>query len=271
MGAGSRAAVRLAVAGPQHAVWPKARDFRPFTAGHGRRTVMAGWRCVLRGPRSHWHLGMWQAAPRASRARQGGHGSDWMTVEGDTLPQRRGLAAGAVPATAMPDVTAAGAWAGPADEAVRLLYHSHYTALVRTAVLLVGDVPTAEEVVQDSFIAMYRAWWRLRDASKALPYLRSSVMNRARSVLRRRAVAGRHARPPAPDAASAEENALATLERSSVLGALSALPIRQRQVIVLRYYACLSEAQIAATLGIAPGSVKSHAARALSSLRAALG
>lgn len=194
-----------------------------------------------------------------------------MTVEGDTLPQRRGLAAGAVPATAKPDVTAAGAWAGPADEAVRLLYHSHYTALVRTAVLLVGDVPTAEEVVQDSFIAMYRAWWRLRDASKALPYLRSSVMNRARSVLRRRAVAGRHARPPAPDAASAEENALATLERSSVLGALSALPIRQRQVIVLRYYACLSEAQIAATLGIAPGSVKSHAARALSSLRAALG
>lgn len=163
------------------------------------------------------------------------------------MPPRRGLAAGAVPATAMPDVTAAGAWAGSADEAVRLLYHSHCTALVRAAVLLVGDVPTAEEVVQDSFIAMYRAWWRLRDASKALPYLRSSVMNRA------------------------EENALAALERSSVLGALSALPIRQRQVIVLRYYACLSEAQIAATLGIAPGSVKSHAARALSSLRAALG
>jgi hypothetical protein len=59
----------------------------------------------------------------------------------------------------MREVTAAGARAGPADEAVRALYHSHYTALVRTAVLLVGDVPTAEEVVQDSFIAMYRAWW----------------------------------------------------------------------------------------------------------------
>jgi RNA polymerase sigma-70 factor (sigma-E family) len=181
------------------------------------------------------------------------------------------LAAGALPATAMPDGTAAGARAGPADEAVRLLYHSHYTALVRTAVLLVGDVPTAEEVVQDSFIATYRAWWRLRDASKALPYLRSSVMNRARSVLRRRVVAGRPARAPGPDAASAEENALALLERSSVLAALDALSIRQRQVIVLRYYADLSEAQIAATLGIAPGSVKSHAARALSSLRAALG
>jgi RNA polymerase sigma factor (sigma-70 family) len=127
-------------------------------------------------------------------------------------------------------------------------------------VLLVGDVPTAEKVVQDSFIATYRVWWRLRDASKALPCLRSSVMNRARSVLRRRAVVGRHARPPAPDAASAVENALAALECLSVLAALDALPVRQRQVIVLRYYADLPEAQIAATLGIAPGSVKAHAA-----------
>lgn len=133
------------------------------------------------------------------------------------------LAAGALPATAMPDVTAAGARAGPADEAVRLLYHSHYTALVRTAVLLVGDVPTAEEVVQDSFIAMYRTWWRLRDTSSALPYLRRSVMNRARSVLRHRMVADRHAPGPAPDVPSAEENALAMLEQSSVLTALSRL------------------------------------------------
>ena len=85
----------------------------------------------------------------------------------------------------------------------------------------------------------------------------------------RRVVAGRHARAPAPDAASAEENALA-LERSSVLAALTALPIRQRQVIVVRHYADLSEAQIAATPGIAPGSVKAHAACALSSVRAAL-
>ena len=83
-------------------------------------------------------------------------------------------------------------------------------------------------------------------------------------------MAGRHARAPAPDAASTEENALALLAPSSVLAALGTLPIRQRQVIVLRYDAGLSEAQIAATLGIAPGSVKAHAARALSSLRAAL-
>lgn len=193
-----------------------------------------------------------------------------MAVEGDTFALRRGLLAGALPATAMVDVTAAGARAGSADEAVRLLYHDHYTALVRMAALLVGDVATAEEVVQDSFIATYRAWWRLRDAGKALPYLRRSVMNRARSVLRHRVVVDRHARAPAPDAASAEENALALLERSSLLAALSSLPIRQRQVMVLRYYADLSEAQIADTLGIAPGSVKAHAARAMGSLRAAL-
>jgi RNA polymerase sigma-70 factor (sigma-E family) len=157
----------------------------------------------------------------------------------------------------------------PRDEAVVALYHSHYVALVRTAVLLVGDVATAEDVVQDSFIAVYHAWWRLRDTGSALPYLRRAVMNRARSVLRQRA-ADRHAGGPAPDVASAEEDALATLARSSVLAALDALSPRQRQVIVLRYYADLSEAQIAGALGVTAGSVKVHATRALDSLRAAL-
>ncbi len=190
-------------------------------------------------------------------------------MEGTRLPCVVG-SAGVPPATARLDVTAAGARAGSPGEAVRALYHSHYTALACTAALLVGDVPTAEEVMQGSFIAMCGAWWRLRDASKALPYLRSPVMNQASSVRRGRGGAGRHARAPAPDVASAEENALALLERSSVLTALGTLPIRQRQVIGLRYYADLSEAQIAATLGIAPGSVKAHAACALSSLRAAL-
>src|SRR5262249_12428525 len=163
-----------------------------------------------------------------------------------------------------------GAGRGPRGEALAALYHGHYAALVRTAVLLVGDVATAEDVVQDSYIATYRAWWRLRDTGRALPYLRRAVMNRARSVLRRRAVAGRHPGRPAPDVGSAEEDALATLERSSVLAALDALSPRQRQVIVLRYYADLSEAQIADALGVTTGSVKVHATRALDSLRAAL-
>jgi RNA polymerase sigma-70 factor (sigma-E family) len=157
-----------------------------------------------------------------------------------------------------------------ADEMVTVLYHAHYAMLVRTAALLVGDFATAEDVVQDCFIAMHRAWWRLRDTSKALPYLRRAVINRSRSVLRHRAVAERHLPLLAPQLPSAEDSALAGMERSSVSAALRALPPRQREVVVLRYYADLSEAQIAAAMGISKGAVKSHAARAKDSLRALL-
>jgi RNA polymerase sigma-70 factor (sigma-E family) len=157
------------------------------------------------------------------------------------------------------------------DDAVRAMYQAHYQALVRTAALVVGDVATAEDVVQDSFIAMHRAWRRLRDPGKALPYLRRSVINNARSVLRHRAVADRHSPQPAPELPSAEDSALAAEQRSSVLRALSALPAKQREVLVLRYYADLSEAQIAAAMGISRGAVKSHAARARDSVRALLG
>jgi RNA polymerase sigma-70 factor (sigma-E family) len=157
-----------------------------------------------------------------------------------------------------------------ADEAVTALYQTHHAALVRAAALLVGDVATAEDVVQDSFIAMHRAWWRLRDTSRALPYLRRAVINRSRSVLRHRVVADHHPPRAVPELPSAEDSALAVVRRSSVLAALSALPARQREVVVLRYYADLSEAQIAAAMGISTGAVKSHIARAKDSLRAVL-
>lgn len=193
-----------------------------------------------------------------------------MTVEKDAFARRSVPASGSLPGQVPPDAAGVGARARPRDEAVAALYHSHYATLVRTAVLLVGDVATAEDVVQDSFIAVYHAWWRLRATGSALPYLRRAVINRARSVLRQRVATDRHAGGPAPDVASAEEDALATLARSAVLAALDALSPRQRQVIVLRYYADLSEAQIADALGVTTGSVKVHATRALDSLRAAL-
>jgi len=193
-------------------------------------------------------------------------------VEEDTFARRSVPASGSLPRQVLPDAAEAGARARlqQRDEAVVALYHSHYATLVRAAVLLVGDVATAEDVVQDSFIAIYHAWWRLRDTRRAPQYLRRAVMNRALSVLRQRGAAYRQAGWPAPYVASAEEDALATLERSSVLAALDALSPRQRQVIVLRYYADLSEAQIADALGVNTGSVKVHATRALDSLRAAL-
>jgi RNA polymerase sigma-70 factor (sigma-E family) len=180
------------------------------------------------------------------------------------------LVAGALSGAAASGAATAGVRGRAADEAVTALYQTHYAALVRAAALLVGDVATAEDVVQDSFIAVHRAWWRLRDTDRALPYLRRAVINTSRSVLRHRAVADRYPPMAVPELPSAEDSALAVVRRSSVLAALSTLSARQREVVVLRYYADLSEAQTAAALGISSGAVKSHTARAKDSLRTIL-
>jgi RNA polymerase sigma-70 factor (sigma-E family) len=157
-----------------------------------------------------------------------------------------------------------------ADRVVTEIYHGEYKSLVRLAVLLVHDVPTAEEVVQDAFEAMHTAWRRLRDSEKALSYLRQAVVNRSRSVLRHRTVVDKNAPKPAPDEPSAEQGAMALIERSLVVAALRTLPDRQREAIVLRYYADLSEADIAAAMGISRGAVKSHTARAMAALKSIL-
>jgi RNA polymerase sigma-70 factor (sigma-E family) len=157
-----------------------------------------------------------------------------------------------------------------ADRAVTELYSQQYRPLVRLAALLVRDTPTAEEVVQDAFVAMHDAWQRLRDAENALAYLRQAVVNRSKSVLRHRTVVDRNLAKTTPDMPSAEHGALVLLERSAVVAALRHLPDRQREAIVLRYYADLTEAEIAATMGISRGAVKSHTARGMIALRSAL-
>ena len=164
--------------------------------------------------------------------------------------------------------TARAGWS--ADRGVTDLYSLHYKALVRLATLLVRDTPTAEEVVQDAFVAMHDGWQRLRDAENALAYLRQAVVNRSRSVLRHRTVVDRNMQQAPPDMPSAEHGAFILLERSAVVAALRGLPERQREAIVLRYYGDLSEAEIAAVMDISRGAVKSHTARAMASLRAAL-
>ena len=157
-----------------------------------------------------------------------------------------------------------------ADRAVTTIYSEHYRSLVRLAAFLVRDNSTAEEVVQDSFVAMHGAWRRLRDTDKALSYLRQSVVNRSRSVIRHRVVVDKNTPKPPPDMPSAEHGAIALLERSAVVSALRALPERQREALVLRYYGDLSEAQIASVMGISRGAVKSHTARAMTALRTVL-
>jgi RNA polymerase sigma-70 factor (sigma-E family) len=162
-----------------------------------------------------------------------------------------------------------------ADVALEELYAAHWRSLVRLAVLLVRDVGTAEEVVQDAFVSVHARWDRLRDHEKALAYLRQCVVNGSRSVLRRRGTAARFVRreagAPPPVAPSAEQLVEAGDRRAAVLDAMAALPDRQREVLALRYYVDLSEAEIAAALGIATGSVKSHASRGSAALRASLG
>ncbi len=170
----------------------------------------------------------------------------------------------------MTTVTDRAAWT--ADEALEQLYAAHWRQLVRLSVLLVRDQGIAEEVVQDAFVAVHARWSRLRDPDKALAYLRQTVVNRSRSALRHRAVVERHAaREGAPaDAPGADDSALATERRAAVLDAMRALPQRQREVLALRYYLDLSEAEIADALGISRGAVKSHASRGAAALRTLL-
>lgn len=162
-------------------------------------------------------------------------------------------------------MTTASRW--DADEAVTALYAAHYATLVRLAALLVRSSGEAEEIVQDSFVAMHGKWSRLREPDKAVGYLRRTVVNRARSLQRHHRVADNHRSSVIQLAPSAEHSALAAESRSAVIDALHRLPPRQREVLVLRYYADLSEADIAAALGISRGAVKSHASRGMTALR----
>jgi RNA polymerase sigma-70 factor (sigma-E family) len=150
------------------------------------------------------------------------------------------------------------------------LYHAHYRSLVRLASFSVDDVETAEEVVQDAFVKLVAGDYRV-DPGKEAAYLRSMVLNGARSALRKRQVRRAHT-PDAPGlVAAAEDAGVASTEQDRIITALRKLPEQQASVLVLRYYLDLSEADIADTLGIARGSVKSHAHRGLRRLAQLLG
>ncbi|HWJ83105.1 MAG TPA: SigE family RNA polymerase sigma factor [Nocardioides sp.] len=156
-----------------------------------------------------------------------------------------------------------------ADAGIERLYLDHWDRLVRLSVLLVRDQGAAEEIVQDAFVAVHQRWDRLDDHERALAYLRQAIVNRSRSALRHRAVVQRYlSRQSLPDPAPAsDEPVLGDARRQLVLDALRQLPRRQREVLALRYYLDMTEAQIAETLGISKGAVKSHASRGSAALR----
>ncbi len=150
------------------------------------------------------------------------------------------------------------------------LYLTHRLPMVRLAVLLVDDRASAEDVVQDAFAALHTRWSHLRDHHAAVGYLRVSVVNNARSLLRRRRTARAYVPPDEGFEPGADDAALLAEEHREVLVALATLAPRQREVVVLRYWSDLSEADIASTLGISRGAVKSTASRALDALEKAL-
>jgi RNA polymerase sigma-70 factor (sigma-E family) len=153
-----------------------------------------------------------------------------------------------------------------ARPAVGGLYQAHAVGLIRLAVVMLGDRPTAEDVVQEAFCGLYRRWERLADDAKALSYLRSSVLNGCRSELRSRLRKQRRANHRAVATPSAEQTALIGEEHREVLAALRGLPHRQREALVLRFYLDMSEPEIAAAMGVSAGTVKSTTSRALAAL-----
>ena len=137
-----------------------------------------------------------------------------------------------------------------ADRVVADLYRLHYRSLVRLAALLVPDLATAEDIVQDAFVALHSAWpapQDQQDRGAAVSLLRRLVIERSRVVS--------PGRWPGP---------------SGLVSALQSLPARQREVLVLQYFADLPENQIAAATGISEAAVRSQAVLAFSALRAEL-
>jgi RNA polymerase sigma-70 factor (sigma-E family) len=146
------------------------------------------------------------------------------------------------------------------------LYRTHYEPLGRMVRLLLGGSDGADDVVQDAFIRLLGARDRLRDPELAASYLRTTAVNLTRGLVRRQIVARRHAPKPPPDPAGPEDQAIVGVRRSEVVRALGLLARRERETLVLRYYADLSEAQTAETLGISVGSVKGYTSRGLAAL-----
>lgn len=158
------------------------------------------------------------------------------------------------------------------DAIVATMFAREGAALVRLARLFTDDRNAAEDLVQEAFIRLHRSAHKIRDLDKAAPYLRSIVLNLARDHNRRGLVSLRHRealtpsqRPDAP-----EDRIVQTEDQDEVVVALRALPPRQRDCLVLRFYLELTEVQIAETLGISPNSVKTHCRRAMASLRSRL-
>lgn len=152
--------------------------------------------------------------------------------------------------------------AAETDQVVAGLYRAHYRSLTRIAVLLVSDIAAAEEIVQSAFVSLHRTWPHLAGKDRALAYLRGAVVSGTRS--HDAAPADSPSRPSGVPHASWPDSIPGTL----LVAALQALPTRQREALILKYYAEWPDAQIAAAMGISGRAVVRHTERGISTLRA---
>ncbi|WP_405562046.1 SigE family RNA polymerase sigma factor [Streptomyces sp. NBC_01180] len=202
---------------------------------------------------------------------------------GVVLPLRRPRVSGGMPVIAPVPTTRSGAVASQSGEGaddsmaagttvdhLTETYRAHYRSLLGLAALLLDDTASCEDVVQEAFIRVHSARKRVRDPEKTLAYLRQTVVNLSRSALRRRILGLKLLSKPMPDMASAEEGAYDLLERDALKKAMRNLQRRQREVLVLRYFGDMTEAQVADALGISLGSVKAYGSRGIAALRVAM-
>ncbi|MGW0366474.1 SigE family RNA polymerase sigma factor [Streptomyces sp. NPDC002990] len=177
---------------------------------------------------------------------------------------------GAAGAGVVADTAVVTVVAGTTVDHLTQTYQAHYRSLLGLAALLLDDTASCEDVVQEAFIRVHSARNRVRDREKTLAYLRQTVVNLSRSALRRRILGLKLLSKPMPDMASAEEGAYDQLERDDLIKAMRGLQRRQREVLVLRYFADMTESQVAETLGISLGSVKAYGSRGIAALRVAM-
>jgi RNA polymerase sigma-70 factor (sigma-E family) len=157
------------------------------------------------------------------------------------------------------------------EAATTALFEAYYVRLVGIARRVLADPEGAEDVAMDAFVGLYRRWDRVRRPEDAYFYLRASVVNGSRNRIRRIVMARSKAPLLGGESPSHEDSVVGLLDQQTMIRALRQLSTRQRQVLVLRYYEELSEAEIAATIGCSVGSVKTHAARGLKALAGQLG
>ena len=157
------------------------------------------------------------------------------------------------------------------DEEIGALFEREARPLLGMLTAYTGDPRLAEELVQEAFIRLHRSWHRIDRPDAAAPYLRSIAFNLARSQFRRLRVSRRLPVERPEQGRSAEDSAVLSEDRREVASALRSLAPRQRECLILRFWAGLSDTEIASTVGISRNSVKTHVRRGLAAIESKLG